>query len=150
MDIQMLYWHWLVLGVLLIIGEIFIPSFTILWFGLGALSVGALALLVDMPFSIQVLLWTISSVVFTVLWFRVIKPKMEIRNNDGLARESAIGESGQVIKLPAGQSNGKLRFSTPVLGEDEWEFSCDTEVGLGDRLHIKEISGNVLVVAKLS
>ena len=73
-----------------------------------------------------------------------------MRNNDGLARESAIGESGQVIRLPAGQSNGKLRFSTPVLGEDEWEFSCDTEVGLGDRLHIKEISGNVLVVNKLS
>lgn len=150
MDIQMLYWHWLVLGVLLIIGEIFIPSFTILWFGLGALVVGLVALLIDMPFSIQVLLWTISSVLFTVLWFRLIKPKMEARNNDGLARESAIGESGLVIKLPAGQSNGKVRFSTPVLGEDEWEFSCDTDVELGDRLHIKEISGNVLVVAKLS
>jgi inner membrane protein len=115
MDIQMLYWHWLVMGVLLIIGEIFIPSFTILWFGLGALVVGTVALLVDMPFSIQVLLWTISSVVFTVLWFRLIKPRMEMRNNDGLARESAIGESGQVIKLPAGQSNGSY-----VLAHQYW------------------------------
>ncbi len=150
MDIDMLYWHWLVLGVLLIIGEIFIPSFTILWFGLGALVVGVAALFVDMPFSIQVLLWTIASVGFTVLWFRVIKPKMDDRNNAGLARESAIGESGLVIKLPAGQTNGKLRFSTPVLGEDEWAFSCDAEVQLGDRLHIKEICGDVLVVAKLS
>tara|TARA_B110000046_G_scaffold185808_1_gene229481 strand:+ start:455 stop:907 length:453 start_codon:yes stop_codon:yes gene_type:complete len=150
MDIQMMYWHWLVLGILLIIGEIFIPSFTILWFGLGAMVVGVAALLVDMPFSLQVLLWTVSSVGFTVLWFSVIKPKMDDRNNNGLAREAAVGEAGQVIKLPAGQSNGKLRFSTPVLGEDEWEFSCDTKVELGDRLHIKEISGNVLQVAKLS
>ena len=53
------------------------------------------------------------------------------------------------IKLLAGQTNGKLRYTTPNLGEDEWEFNCDTEVALGDRLHIKEISGNVLVVAKL-
>jgi membrane protein implicated in regulation of membrane protease activity len=37
MDIQLLYWHWLVIGMILVVGEIFIPSFTILWFGLGAL-----------------------------------------------------------------------------------------------------------------
>jgi hypothetical protein len=36
------------------------------------------------------------------------------------------------------------------LGEDEWEFSCDSEVALGDRLYIQEIAGDVLVVAKLS
>jgi membrane protein implicated in regulation of membrane protease activity len=150
MDINMMYWHWLVLGILLIIGEIFIPSFTILWFGLGALVVGVAGLLFKMPFTVQVLLWTVSSVAFTVLWFRVIKPKVDDRNNDSLARESAVGEAGQVIKLPAGQSNGKLRFSTPVLGQDEWEFNCDTQVKLGDRLHIKEISGSVLVVTKLS
>lgn len=149
MVMEMLYWHWLVLGLLLIVAEIFVPSFTILWFGLGALVVGVLALMVKISFSVQVLLWTISSVLFTVLWFKLLKPKMEDRNNSGLARESAIGEAGQVIKLPAGQTNGKLRFTTPILGEDEWEFNCDTEVALGDRLHIKEISGNVLVVAKL-
>ena len=67
-----------------------------------------------------------------------------------MAREAAIGESGQVIKLPAGDTRGKLRFSTPILGEDEWEFSCDSEVALGDRLHIQEISDSVLIVAKLS
>ena len=45
MGIQLLYWHWLVLGMLLVAGEIFIPSFNILWFGLGALLVGLLLLL---------------------------------------------------------------------------------------------------------
>ena len=55
MELHMLYWHWLVLGVVLVVAEIFIPSFTILWFGLGALVVGVVALLVDIPFSLQVL-----------------------------------------------------------------------------------------------
>lgn len=148
MDIQMLYWHWLVLGILLIIGEIFIPSFTILWFGLGALVVAVAALLVDMPFSIQVLLWTLSSVAFTVLWFKAVKPRMTSGNISAEAHDSAIGESGQVIKVPTDTTNGKLRFSTPVLDRDEWEFSCDSEVALGDRLYIKEISGDLLVVQK--
>ena len=145
----MLYLHWLVLGLVLIVAEIFIPSFTILWFGLGALVVGVAALLFEIPFSIQVLIWTVFSVLFTVLWFKLVKPKMVDSSNSQAARESAIGESGQVIKLPAGDTKGKLRFSTPILGEDEWEFSCEAEVDLGDRLHIQEISGNVLVVAKL-
>jgi hypothetical protein len=38
-DIILVSWHWLVLGMLLIIAELFIPSFTIFWFGLGALLV---------------------------------------------------------------------------------------------------------------
>lgn len=150
MELHMLYWHWLVLGIVLVVAEIFIPSFTILWFGLGALVVGVVALLVDIPFSLQVLLWTVFSVVFTVLWFKLVKPRMVDSSNSQGARESAIGESGQVIKLPAGDTRGRLRFTTPILGEDEWEFSCDSEVALGDRLYIQEISGNVLVVAKLS
>ena len=91
MELHMLYWHWLVLGVVLVVAEIFIPSFTILWFGLGALVVGVVALLVDIPFSLQVLLWTVFSVVFTVLWFKLVKPRMVDSSNSQGARESAIG-----------------------------------------------------------
>ncbi len=149
MDMQLLYWHWLVLGLFLIIAEIFIPSFTIMWFGLGAIVVGLVSLAIDMSFNWQVLLWTVSSVAFTVLWFMVIKPKIADRNFEGLARESAIGESGKVIKLPTETSNGRMRFTTAVLGCDEWAFSCDVEVSLGDRLHIKEIAEDVLIVTKL-
>lgn len=146
MDIQMLYWHWLVLGILLIIGEIFIPSFTILWFGLGALVVAVAALMFDMPFSMQVLVWTLSSVAFTVLWFKAVKPRMTSSNISAEAHDLAIGESGLVIKVPTETTNGKLRFSTPILDRDEWEFTCEAEVALGDRLYIKEISGDLLVV----
>lgn len=149
MDMQLLYWHWLVLGLFLIIAEIFIPSFTIMWFGLGAIVVGLVSLAIDISFNWQVLLWTVSSVAFTVLWFMVIKPKIADRNFEGLARESAIGESGKVIKLPTETSNGRMRFTTAVLGCDEWAFSCDVEVSLGDRLHIKEIAEDVLIVTKL-
>jgi membrane protein implicated in regulation of membrane protease activity len=150
MELEMLYWHWLVLGVVLIVAEIFIPSFTILWFGLGALVVGVAALFFDIPLSMQVLVWTLFSVLFTLLWFKWVKPLMVDSSNSQLARESAIGESGQVIKLPARDTKGRLRFTTPILGEDEWEFSCDSEVALGDRLYIQEIAGDVLVVGKLS
>ena len=150
MDIQMLYWHWLVLGLLLVVGEIFIPSFTILWFGLGALVVGLVELLIPMSLSVQILLWTVSSVVFTLVWFKIIKVKMAQGNRGEDARNDAIGASGLVTKLPTQSTQGRIRFSTPVMDSDEWEFSCESVVELGDRLHIKEVSGDFLVVTKLN
>jgi len=149
MDFQILYWHWLVLGVLLIVAEIFIPSFTILWFGLGAILVGLALMLGDFDFSLQLLLWTLSSITFTVIWFRLIKPRISDRTDTELVRRSSVGESGLVIKLPTDTTNGKLRFSTPILDQDEWEFTCVSEVALGDRLYVEKIDGDHLVVTKL-
>ena len=76
MSFQLLYWHWLVLGMLLVVAEIFIPSFTIFWFGLGALVVGLIMLALKLSFTAQILIWTVSSVLFTVLWFQYFKPRM--------------------------------------------------------------------------
>ena len=150
MSFELLYWHWLVFGMLLVAAEIFIPSFTILWFGLGALVVGLLMLVLELNFPAQILIWTVSSVAFTVLWFKYFKPKMIDRTSAGISRDAAIGQAGQVIKVPTEHSRGQVRFTTPVLGDDEWDFICDAEVALGDRVHIKEISGNTLIVVKLS
>jgi len=150
MGFELLYWHWLVFGMILVAGEIFIPSFTILWFGLGALVVGLLMLVLELNFPAQILIWTVSSVACTVLWFKYFKPKMIDKTTAGMSRDAAIGEAGQVIKVPTEHSRGQVRFTTPVLGDDEWDFICDTEVALGDRVHIKEISGNTLIVVKLS
>ena len=150
MDFELLYWHWLVLGMLLVVGEIFIPSFTIFWFGLGAIVVGLLMTLVTLSFTAQILIWTVSSVAFTALWFKYLKPKMTDRTSAGISRDAAIGEAGQVIKAPTERSRGQVRFTTPVLGDDEWEFISDDDVRIGDRVFIKEISGNTLIVVKLT
>ena len=150
MDFELLYWYWLVLGMLLVVGEIFIPSFTIFWFGLGAIVVGLLMTLVTLSFTAQILIWTVSSVAFTALWFKYLKPKMTDRTSAGISRDAAIGEAGQVIKAPTEHSRGQVRFTTPVLGDDEWDFISDDDVRIGDRVFIKEISGNTLIVVKLT
>jgi hypothetical protein len=106
-------------------------------------------MVVPMSMTIQVLVWTVSSVFFAVGWFKLIKPKMTAANQDSQAQQSAIGESGLVVKLPTESTLGTMRFSTPILDRDEWQFSCDVTVELGDRLHIQEISGQTLVVVRL-
>ncbi|MGD9330965.1 MAG: NfeD family protein [Desulfobacterales bacterium] len=146
-DFQMLYWHWLVIGMLLIIGEIFVTSFTMFWFGLGSLVVAlVLALAPGLSLTWQLLIWALASALFTLLWFKLVRPRMKDRTKAGIAREAAIGESGQVIKAPAEGRRGVVRFTTPLLGSDEWSFICEQPVVTGDRVHVKDISGNTLIV----
>jgi len=135
MEFKVLYWYWLVLGMLLIIAEIFIPSFTVFWFGLGAIIVALIVwLLPDMALSWQLFNWAIASIVFTFLWFKFFKPLMTDRTKAGISREAAIGESGQVIRIPEEGRRGIVRFATPLLGADEWPFICEQKVSSGDRV----------------
>lgn len=150
MEFELAYWHWLVLGIGLVIVEIFLPSFTIFWFGLGAMVVGvALWLFPSMDLAIQLSIWIVASCGFALFWFKALKPKMIDKTTTGIARESAIGEAGQVIKAPVSEGHGMVRFTTAVLGSDEWEFICEQPVSVGDRVFIKEFSGNTLIVVKL-
>lgn len=144
-----LYWHWLVLGIGLIALEIFLPSFIVIWFGLGAVAVGLMLWsLPTLGFGMQLLAWTLSSIGFAVGWFTFFKPKMIDRTKAGISREAALGEIGRVIKAPVDGGRGTVRFTRPVLGEDEWDFICEGGVQTGDRVVIRDFSGNTLVVEK--
>lgn len=149
MELQVLYWHWLIFGAVLVISEIFIPNFTVFWFGLGGIIVaGVLWMLPGMTVSGQLLIWALASCLFTVLWFKYFKPRMTDRTTAGISGEAVIGEAGQVIRPPAGKNRGQVRFTTPLLGADEWSFICEDPVEIGERVFVKEISGNTLIVEK--
>ncbi|MDY6988453.1 MAG: NfeD family protein [Thermodesulfobacteriota bacterium] len=149
MEFKILYWYWLVFGMVLIIAEIFMPSFTIFWFGLGAIVVsGLLWFLPDMGISWQLFVWVVASSLFTLLWFKFFKPLMKDRTKAGISREAMLGEVGHVISVPVERKHGIVRFTTPLLGSDEWPFICEGEVASGDRVVVKDVSGNTLIVEK--
>jgi membrane protein implicated in regulation of membrane protease activity len=126
MEFKLLYWYWLVFGMVLIIAELFIPSFTIFWFGLGAILVaGVLLMLPDLAISWQLFIWAIASCTLTFLWFKFFKPLMVDRTKAGISREAILGETGQVIRIPEQENRGIVRFTTPLLGADEWPFILD-------------------------
>lgn len=145
----MLYWHWMLLGMALMIAEMFLASFFVIWFGLGALLVGmCLWIEPGLSLGVQLLLWTAASGLMTLLWFRYLRPLMKDRTHAGNARDAAIGEAGRVLRAPHGDQRGVVRFTTPLLGDDEWQFICDEPVAVGDRVYVKDFSGNTLIVAK--
>lgn len=45
---ELVWWHWLALGLLLIGSELLLPAFYLIWFGLGALLTGLVVALVPL------------------------------------------------------------------------------------------------------
>ena len=72
------------------------------------------------------------------------------RTKAGISREAILGETGQVIRIPERENRGIVRFTTPLLGADEWPFICEQKIAIGDRVIVKDISGNTLIVMKQS
>lgn len=147
LNVHIAYWHWLVLGLLLVTAEIFVSGFILFWFGLAALVMGVLLLGFDMPITLQLLLWAALSLGMVIFWLRAIKPKWKDRTTSGMAYEALTGQVGSVIDSNQGKSRGRLRFPAPILGEDEWSFICNAEVAIGDRVRVTDISGNTLIVS---
>ena len=143
------YWYWLIFGMILILSELLIPSFTVFWFGLGAIAVAIIYLITPMrSLTVQLLIWSVTSILFTFLWFKLFKPHMVNRTRSRLSKEAIMGESGFVIKAPVNGQPGVVRFSIPFQGSDEWPFICENQVKAGDQITIKDVFGNTLIAKK--
>lgn len=149
LDQNVLYWHWIVLGLALCAIEIFIPTFFILWFGISALVVGAVMWVVPFTFTWQLATWASLAVVDLIIWQRYVSPRIRDKTRSGMALEAMLGQVGTVLDHKPEQQRGRLRFSAPILGSDEWTYICSQETRAGDRVRVKDFSGNTLIVEKL-
>ena len=149
MAFEILPWHWIVVGIALMISEMFLGTFFILWFGAAAVVVGVVLFLIpDLSMTWQIMLWTILSSVLALGWFKYLKPLSIDKTKAGLSKEAITGEVGQVLIVPTADKRGKLRFPAPVLGADEWIIISQDELTIGDRVSVVDVSGNSLIVKK--
>lgn len=145
---QLEWWAWIVIGIVLIVAELAVPSFFVIWFGLGALLVGLLMLVLPaLSLTTQLAIWTVASLAMVVLWFRVFKPGFH-KTRIGTAAGEAIGEIGLLVSAVAPFQRGKVRFQRPVLGSDEWVCVADGPIAAGERVRVVAVEGSFLTVSK--
>ena len=149
LNAAILYWHWIAFGIMLVAIEAVVPNFVIVWFGLSAVIVGLILWIVPtLSFTWQLFFWAFFSGILLLAWIKYIRPNIQDKSKSGMALERIIGESGIVIKAPDAGRRGVVRFTTPLLGDDEWEYISEEELAQGDRVYVKNISGNSLIVSK--
>lgn len=143
------WWHWAVAGVALILAELAVPAFVLIWFGLGGLLVALfLALWSDMAWTAQLGLWLIASLSFTGAWFRFFKPG-QLKTQVGASDANVVGEIGLLTHDVAPFTRGEVRFQKPILGGEVWPCLADEAIAAGSRVKLVAVEGSLIKVAKL-
>ena len=142
------WWHWVLGGLGLVLLELAVPSFFVIWFGLGALLVGlALLTIPTLSLTAQIAAWIVASVVMVVLWFRVFK-RSQHKTLIGTAAGEVIGEVGLLVSAVAPFQRGKVHFQRPVLGAEEWVCIAESAITAGERVRVVSVEGSFVKVAK--
>lgn len=141
---ELVWWHWFVLGLVLIALEIVTPTFFLIWFGLGALLTGIVVWLAALGLAAQVLIWSASSLVMMGIWLRYFKNPADTR--PGLAKESVLGTTGLVTRAVNEMSQGEIMFQRPVMGADRWPIIADAPIEVGKRARVVDVLGQILKV----
>jgi len=146
MGFDILWWHWVAFGILLSIAEVFIPSFTVIWFGIGAILAGFALLFFGVGFNTQILVWALSSSAMAACWFLFIHPR--IGSKPDKVQPEWKNRQGTVRKAGGGMEKGTVEFQTPLLGDTSWPFVSDEAISEGDRVDVTGVEGQFLRVSR--
>ena len=141
----MLTIFWLILVAVMLVIEIFTMGLTTIWFSLGAVA-AAIAAGLGAPLWVQILLFTVVSVVIMIL-VRPFALKVMDRNRTRTNIDEVIGKQAEVIEpIDNQKEQGKVRFR----GVEWMARSVDgSTVAAGDVVTVEEVSGVKLLVKKL-
>jgi len=142
---EFVWWHWIVIGLILVGAEMLVPAFYLIWFGLGALLLGLILTVLPLSMTAQLLVWTIASSGMVLLWFRYLKPKTVTQAGQS---DAIVGEIGLLTRAVAPYERGEVRFQKPLAGAESWPCIADEAIAAGERVRVSSVEGNVFKITK--
>lgn len=137
-------WAWVVLGLVLIGGEMLAPGVFLLWFGLAALLTGIVV-------GITGIAWQGALLVFAMLAVASVLAGRAITRRRGDEPDAASGLNdrgrqliGKVFKLEATMAGGEGRIR---VGDSSWRVT-GPELLAGTEIRVVRVEGATLVVEK--
>jgi membrane protein implicated in regulation of membrane protease activity len=141
---------WVILGVILIIAEIFTPGFVLLWFGIGAIA-AALAALVGVGYPFQFLLFFVVSIALTAA-SRTIFTKYLMRESEsgGSYKSGAESLPGQVGTVVSSSQGALSEGAVKVYGSTWTAYPAEGEAPLeaGARVIVESVRGASIYVRR--
>ena len=127
------YWHWLTLGILLLIAEVMVGGASfVMWIGFAAIFTGVVSLLVPfvMVWQVQLVVFGVASVASVLLWRRYIK---DVPVAGGVVLNKRGAEYiGRVVPLEEAivAGNGRIRIDDTLWGVQGADAPAGTLVRL--------------------
>jgi len=142
MGFELTYWHWWIIGLLLIVLEIFAPSAFFLWMGISAGIVGVVLFIApDLGWEYQFMIFAIFSIVSIALWRRFAKTSSEASDHPTLNRrgEQYVGRTFTLLE-PIVNGMGKIK-----VDDSTWKISGE-DCEAGTRVKITGIDGTIFKI----
>ena len=147
---QLAWIFWIILGVALIIAEIFTFGFVLFWFGIGALAAALASFLGIDSFGIQFLIFASVSIILTVM-SRTLFAKY-FRHRDDEVKTGVDSLPGQVGTVTTASKGSLNEGAVKVFGSTWTAFPEDGETQLleGEKVEVVRVKGSSIYVAKVT
>lgn len=147
LSVHILWWHWVVIGIVLTAAEIVVPSLVIIWLGIAAIVIGAVDYLCHCSFSTELYLWTGLSVLLLSAWFGYFRRTW--RSEIGQAEGEHLHIPGRIVEA-LGSGRFRAEFDLPVLGDRRWVVEAREPLKIGDEVEVAKVYGQIVKVRKRS
>ena len=138
-----LWWHWIIFGIILLILEMNTGTFFMLGLGVAAIIVGVLDSLLGISFATEVFFWIVLSIAAIAIWFKYFKTDPVTDSGQSNYRLDTLGV---VVEDIEPHSRGKVTFDTPVLGNTSWHATAKVNIAKDSRVEIVQINGQLIEV----
>lgn len=139
---------WFIVGLILLLTELFAPTLILLFFGFGSWIVTALYLMFGIGLSIQLAVFAVSSILLLLLLRRRLKPVflgyVSSRQNPAQDIEDVLGKQAVVVVRIEPDKPGKVEFNGVL-----WDAVAETPLAPEVRVKIMGRDGLKLKVSPL-
>lgn len=142
---KVVFWHWWVLGVVLLVLEMMAPGAFFLWMAVATAVVGVVVLVMpDLAFEYQILIFAVLSVASIVTW------RIYLKNNPTETEEPLLNKRGAqyvgrtfVLEQDMPLGRGKIH-----VDDTTWRAVCDLgdDLPSGSRVKVVDVDGTTLKV----
>lgn len=147
---QYLWIMWLVLGVALIIAEVFTLGFVLLWFGIGAVA-AAFVGMAGGGFLLQFLAFAVISIALTAM-SRTIFATYFSHDDKNAMRSGVDSLPGKIGTVTLASKGALSEGAVKVYGSTWTAFPVDGESELveGEKVEVVEVRGSSIYVRRVS
>ena len=140
----LLFWHWWLLGLVLVVVEMVAPGFFLLWIGLAAGVTGLIL------FIVPSLAWEVQFVLFGVLALAsVTAARYYLRRNPIGTQDATLNRRGsQYIGHTFNLDEAIVNGVGKVKVADGWWRAEGPDLPAGERVKVIGVNGNMLTVEK--
>ncbi len=132
---SLVYWHWIVLGFLLLILEMLAPGAILMWFGAGALLVGGLLYLFpEISWDWQIVIFAVVSFVSIFAWKKLRNKSPDDNTEAGTLNQRGKALVGRRIPLVESITNGvgRVQIEDTFWRVEGPDLAVDTLVAVTD------------------